>query len=397
MKILLVEDNLADAEFLEEILIESSLAEASLIHVFQLVEAWEQLQADTFDAILLDLSLPDSHGLNTLAKVHSHSPDIAILVLTGLNDQEIALQAVREGAQDYLIKGQINPQLLDRAIRYAIERKRSERMICAALAKEQELRALTSSFISMISHEFRNPLTTIIAATDLLQECHQQLDREKQQDLYQRVQKAAARMEQLLNDILIIGSTDIPQESLNLEPLDLIAFCQDLVDEMEMHSQIGNRSHHPFDRSLPEAVKHTIAFKIENCYLGISQKMHGGESSPKPLFDAKVLRQLLSNLLSNAIKYSPIGGGVNFSMILQPKQVIFQVTDRGIGIPEADQKNLFKLFHRGSNIGEITGTGLGLAIVKRSVELHGGELTVTSQVNCGTTFSVTLPLKYPSM
>ena len=127
------------------------------------------------------------------------------------------------------------------------------------------------------------------------------------------------------------------------------------------------------------ASTHTIAFgaeyKITTAYM-----------------DEKLLRQILTNLLSNAIKYSPEGDSVNFDLICEQKEAIFRIQDRGIGIPAVDRDQLFNSFHRASNVGTISGTGLGLAIVKRSVDLHGGKITLESEVEVGTTFIVTLPL-----
>jgi signal transduction histidine kinase len=124
--------------------------------------------------------------------------------------------------------------------------------------------------------------------------------------------------------------------------------------------------------------EHTIAFsyqfpELESC------------------LDEKLLRHILSNLLSNAIKYSPTGSTVNFKLVGQNGQVIFQIQDEGIGIPEEDQQHLFETFHRAKNVVNIPGTGLGLAIVKRSVDLHGGKISVKSEVGVGTTFTVTIP------
>ncbi|MBW4450158.1 MAG: sensor histidine kinase [Spirirestis rafaelensis WJT71-NPBG6] len=108
--------------------------------------------------------------------------------------------------------------------------------------------------------------------------------------------------------------------------------------------------------------------------------------------DEKLLRQILSNLLSNAIKYSPVGSTVQMTACCEKGEVIFKIKDSGIGIPSEDLQRLFDTFHRAKNVGTIPGTGLGMAIVKKSVDLHGGQITVNTEVGVGTVFTVTLPL-----
>ena len=126
LKILLVEDNALDAHLTQDILAEWSIEQFDVTHVARLSEAFIQLARTRFDAILLDLSLPDGYGLLTLKQMQATCPTIAIIVLSGLSDQSLAVEAVQSGAQDYLVKGQGQPEMLARAIRYAIERKRAE-------------------------------------------------------------------------------------------------------------------------------------------------------------------------------------------------------------------------------------------------------------------------------
>src|SRR5438067_2454287 len=122
ISVLLVEDHPGDARLLREFLAETSSAQLRVVEVAQLSEAFKRLGLEPFDVILLDLSLPDTHGLETLAKVHEQVPEVPIVILTGLADEELSLQAMQVGAQDYLIKGQVNSSLLVRSLRYAIER-----------------------------------------------------------------------------------------------------------------------------------------------------------------------------------------------------------------------------------------------------------------------------------
>ena len=146
-------------------------------------------------------------------------------------------------------------------------------------------------------------------------------------------------------------------------------FCQNLIEEVQSSSPT-----------------HQIVFLIENCL------EEGSERDFVVRMDEKLLRLMLNNLLSNAIKYSPDGDRVIFSLICQAKQAIFQVQDFGIGIPQEEQDRLFDSFHRAGNVGSIPGTGLGMAITKRAIDLHQGTITIESQIEIGTTFTVTLPV-----
>ncbi len=158
-RILLVEDNPGDARLLHEALVEAGSAEFELVHVWRLSEALERLENERFDAILLDLSLPDGQGLDVVARLGREAIGIPFVVLTGLDDEEMALKAVREGAQDYLVKGQVHGTLLARALRYAIERKRAERRITA-------LRDINLAITSTL--ELRKVLDLLLEKIDLL-------------------------------------------------------------------------------------------------------------------------------------------------------------------------------------------------------------------------------------
>ena len=379
VKILLIEDNLAEARFLQEVLKTSTLKQFSLLHVKRLHEALDRLKEEYFDVVLLDLTLPDSQGLESLIPLLDQVPSLPIVVLTNTNDDELAIEAVRQGAQDYLVKRQVNGELLVRSLRYAIERKQvleglreenetleiqvQERT--AELLKAKELNQLKSEFVSMLSHDCRNPLTTILASAGLLQDSEHRLNKEKKRALFQQIRSASKNMVQLLDEVLLIGKADSGKLQCQLAPLDLEQFCRQLVEELK----------------LAATQKHlTLTFNSQGKFNGT-------------VWDERLLRHILSNLLANAIKYSRPGSTVQFELIGQEKAAIFRIQDRGIGIPPEDQKQLFHPFHRGGNVGAIPGTGLGLAIVKKCMEAHGGQISVESEVGTGTTCTVTLPLK----
>lgn len=485
--ILLVEDSPNDALLLQLSLQSSIDAEWDILHVEWLHEAIAACGKQTFDAALLDLSLPDSDGLETITDLLSAVPVLPIVVLTGLDDESVALEALKLGAQDYVFKGHINQPILEKSIRYAIERahnaeqlrqseeryrqlvdlspdaiiivheqqitfvneaavqllgaitaadligsclsdyicnnqqdctywgdrsqsasgghklqveqqwyrkdrvvidvevvsapfmeqkqcarqivvrdissrKRAEEVILKSLQQEQELNRLKTSFVSMISHEFRNPLTTIRTFIELFQERSQDLAKEQRQQYFGIIRSAIAQMTQLLEEVLLLGKTDAGGLRYQPDNLNLQKFCQDLVSTLQMHPN----------------VKSTIRFEF-----------HGDRSWVE--LDGNLLHHILINLLSNAAKYSPQGTDIFLAVTSASSQVSFTVQDQGIGIPPADQVRLFETFHRASNVGSIQGTGLGLAIAKKCVDLHGGQIQVESQVGIGTVITVTLP------
>lgn len=409
IKILLVEDNPADADLLQELLAEVDEIQWQVVHVERLKDALQCLSNSHFDVVLLDLSLPDQQGVATVAQTYQAVPDLPILVLTGLNDRVIALEALREGAQDYLVKGKIDSDLLVRAIRYAIERthtlkrlrqseeqlqglneelerrveeqtdelrqknqslqseiaerQRLEEELRNALTAEKELSDLKSDIISVVSHEYRTPLATILSSTELLERYSCQWPEEKRQRHFQRILNSVDRLTRLINDVLVFSKAEAGKLEFNPSPLDLVELCRELVED----SQLSMR------------VQHTVNFTCEG-------------SAREICLDEKLLRQILTNLLSNAIKYSPEASHVQFDLIYRDDCVQIRIEDRGIGIPAKDQGRLFEAFYRSSNVGTISGTGLGLAIVKRCVDLHGGQISVDSEVGVGTTFTITLPL-----
>lgn len=193
------------------------------------------------------------------------------------------------------------------------------------------------------------------------------LSEEKKLSHLKRIQVAVKQMTDLLNDVLLVGKADAGKLEFKPMPLNLVKFCGDLVEEMELAS-----------------INHKIIF--------CTQAFCISSECLTACMDEKLLRHIFSNLLSNAIKYSPQGSTVDFSFGCQQEYAVFQIKDRGIGIPLADQDKLFDSFYRASNVGTISSTGLGLAIVKNSVDLHGGKIEVNSEVDIGTTITVIFPL-----
>lgn len=292
-----------------------------------------------------------------------------------------------------------------------IQRKQAEGEIRKALEKEKELRELKSRFISMTSHEFRTPLTTIHSSAELLERYGYKWTEERKLTHLYRIQSSVKYMTKLLNDVLILGKAEADKIKLNLVPLNLENFCHNLVEELQLNDNNQHKIIFTCDwRFKPEQGKvnqgengagvHLMTAAMENVSTQcqeengtLTSEVHPATlKPPQPYMDEKLLRQILENLLSNAIKYSSSGSPVEFTLSYLETQVVFQIRDRGIGIPSEDQQRLFETFHRARNVGTIAGTGLGLAIVKKCVDVHQGQIAVESEIGVGTTFTVTLPI-----
>jgi PAS domain S-box-containing protein len=258
-------------------------------------------------------------------------------------------------------------------------RRQAEVNILADLNQERELSELRNSFLSMVSHEFRTPLTTIRSSAELLERYINKLSDDKKQTHHQRIQRAVDRMTQLLDEVLLIGQAEAGKLKFEPASMDLVPWCRELVEGLQI--AVGNAHRNKSHR-------HALAQR-SLCEIAFTSSSDCMDAQ----MDEKLLGHILTNLLSNAIKYSPEGGTVQFDLICTDSEAIFRIQDSGIGIPKSDLARLFESFQRASNVGTIQGTGLGLAIVKKAVDLHRGIISVESEVGVGTTFTVTLPLK----
>lgn len=231
------------------------------------------------------------------------------------------------------------------------------------LAAERELNELKSRFVSMVSHEFRTPLGITMSAVELLRNYLDQFDSAKRKELFDDIFNSTRHMASLMEQVLLLGRVEAGKLAFRPTTLDLAALCDKFVDESQSAT----------NRRCP------IEVKITN-FLGEAKA------------DESFLRHIFSNLLSNAVKYSPAGTPVEFTIARDGTNAVFMISDRGIGIPEAEVPKLFQAFHRAANVGETPGTGLGLVIVKRCVDLYGGTIAVKSKPDEGTMFTVVLPL-----
>ncbi|NOX60918.1 MAG: PAS domain S-box protein [Chloroflexi bacterium] len=240
--------------------------------------------------------------------------------------------------------------------------------VSRALAQEQELSELKSRFLSIASHEFRTPLTTIFSSAELLEHYGQRWDEHKRLMHLRRIQSTVQRMTALIDDVLLVSRADAGKLRFEPKRLNLVAFCQEIMEEL----RIGMGAHHRLTLDL-DALDDPTKLTVR--------------------LDERLLRHICHNLLSNAIKYSSKGSEVTLALECKDDRVMLRVSDHGIGIPAWDQEHLFEPFHRASNVGAISGSGLGLNIVQRAVQRHGGGIDIHSKEGQGTTVVVTLPVE----
>ena len=244
------------------------------------------------------------------------------------------------------------------------DRKRAEVELLAAMQREKELSEMKSKFVSTASHEFRTPLATMLSSAELLEHYSESLSPAEKVNLLRTIQGSAKRMSEMIDDVLTLGRAESGVLRLNLGPTNLRELCGRVVSEFRM----------------AQGKQHIIT--LDDSFDRLEAYM-----------DERLLWHILNNLLSNAVKYSPAGSEVTFSLARRDEQAVIEIQDRGIGIPLEDQPRMFESFHRASNVENRPGTGLGLAIVKKAVELHGGEISLSSAVGSGTRFTVLLPLR----
>lgn len=264
-------------------------------------------------------------------------------------------------------RSEVSAQLAQQAMAQLVttnqELHQSQLQLQQAYEKEKELSELKSRFVSMASHEFRTPLTTICLSTESLIAYRDKLTDEQINQRLGKIQHQVQHLSEITEDVLQLARLQAHRMEFHPIQLDLDELCRSILADLQ---------------SLPEVTQRLVY----EC----------NESLPAAHVDKRLTRQLIYNLASNALKYSSAEKQVVITLQQVDHDLVLTVRDEGIGIPAVDLPYLFEPFHRAHNVGAIAGTGLGLVIVKEAVELHGGSITVESEVNRGTTFTVKFPL-----
>jgi signal transduction histidine kinase len=368
LKVLLVEDNAGDAELLRIAINRTKDApRMNLIHFEALRPAIQFISEHPVDLVILDLTLPDSTGMDSLRAIQSVAPELPVIVCTGWDDRSVAIQGIRSGAQDYLFKGSFDYASIVPTIDYAIERQKVRNAVegnTRQIRKEAEFK---KEILEVVAHDLRSPLAGVLLQLEgiLNGQLIQDLSPE-QRKIFQQMHNNCQQVFQLSSGLLDLESLK-SKNFLNFREVDLRPFIQKTFDSFGTWA--GRK-------------------KIE-------LKLQMSSNFPKIMADPSRMAQALNNFISNAIKFSHEKTKVTVKVSVEGSECVISVRDQGQGIPKEDQSKLFCEFSR-TRIRPTAGeesTGIGLAIVKRIIDAHGGRIWVKSSPGKGSTFAFAIPLQ----
>lgn len=358
IKLLLVDDDAGDRK-----IVKLALAQSSNIAIFNidiavtLSEATECLKNKDYDVVLLDLGLPDSREINTIQKALDANPNVPIVVLTGLANEEMGIEAIKKGAEDYLVKGKHLEHTIARIIRYAIERKKVEKSLKDAIQAK-------SQFMSMISHELRVPLASIKESIAIVADGLAGKIKTQQRKYLDIAVRNINRLNRLIGDLLDFYKLEAEKMSFEMQDNNANEVTKEVYETM-----------------LPLAKEE-----------GINLVLELDSSLPRVYFDKDKINQVLSNLVNNAIKFTK-QGNITITTSKGENTIQVSVSDTGCGIKKEDLPRLFHEFEQLETHGaeKTRGTGLGLAISKEIITNHNGKIWAESEAGKGSTFFFTLP------
>ena len=364
-RVLLIEDNPGDADLVRLRLVEGK-SPVDVNCVNRLSDGLKSLKESPPSVILLDLNLPDSQGAETFRKVLQKAPNVPVVILSGQDDEALAIKALHQGVQDYLVKGAFSSSSLDRAMRYAVERQALLRSL--EMSRKQQLE-FKNQFLSHVSHELRTPLTCIHQFVSILYDGLAGEVSPEQRDHLKTILKSVNQLGAMVRDLLEAsraesGKIRIERRCVVIGDLvrQAVAMMQPAAREKEVGLEVG------VDTRIP--------------------LVHG---------DPGRILEVLINLIENGIKFTPSGGAVTVQASLAPTDpdfVYISVMDTGCGITPEARALVFERLYQDPNAVDNNrkGLGLGLFIAKELVNLHGGRIWVSSEAGRGSTFSFTLPL-----
>ena len=320
------------------------------------------------DLVLCDINMPQMDGHQVLIELRSRQEyiDLPFIFLTASADRESMREGMKLGADDYITKPFTYEEVVT-AIKTRLGRQQRIRdqidQLTDLIDEERELRLLKSRLVGMFSHDFRNPLATILSSSSMLQSYSDRLSPEQKLQKLHRIDGAVHQLIQMLDEMLMVAQVENGQLSFNPQATDLARLINEVLDNFE----------------LIDEGKHHITSQVE---------LPG-----QIVTDPNLIRHIVTNLISNALKYSPQGTKVHVQAYEEAGQIKIRVQDEGIGISEDDLRQVFEPFFRAENAQMAKGTGLGLSLVKEAVDVCGGQIEVTSKIGEGSVFMVTIPFK----
>lgn len=348
IRVLVVEDNRADVRLLEVALASDQRSRYEVDSVGSVSDAVRLLDAYRYDAVLLDLTLPDSSGLASFERVRDAARDLPVVILTQNEDDGLAVEAVGAGAQDYLVKGQTNSILLGRTLRHAVERQRLVNQL-------RQMDRARRDFIAHAAHELRTPLTAIAGMSALIEERRHDLGEERFEKMLESVLSQSRRAGELAKALLDLSQVESGDLNLDVRPIDVEAVVRAAVEASPGADAVD-----------------------------VSIDRHGGLDA---LVDPARLEQIVVNLVSNAGRY---GSRVWVAAKRRDDRILVSVEDDGPGVPDELVPHLFEPFVRGP-AARGDGTGLGLTITRRLVEALGGTIVYEPRDPNGARFGVWVP------
>ena len=392
-RVLLIEDDPQAAE-LTKILLNEGTQRYDVLHASTLQEALRQASDETLHVVLMDLSLPDSRGIETFRTFHAAFPDLPVVILTGVWDEEIGIEAMKDGAQDYLLKGQDDLYGLSRVLRYAMERKRTitETTRLQNLLYEQNKMEALGILTGGIAHEINTPVQFVtnnlqfmkLTLPRFLELAEEPSDANGDQATARRGEweRLTAEYQAALDD--------------SLEGLNRVI---SIVHEMNVYSHTGQE--HPMPCDINRAIMSAVTL-TRNEWKNIA-RMDLDLAPDIPLVPClfQEFSQAMLNLIVNAVHAisdsrarGKSDGVIAIRSCLSHDQVEIWIRDTGDGIPEAIQSKIFTPFFTTKTPGK--GSGRGLAMVRKVIqEKHGGTITFQSKSGEGTTFMIRLPMSKP--
>jgi two-component system, sensor histidine kinase and response regulator len=360
-RILVVEDSVSFATALAAMLVSNPPIPLDVSVTYTLKSALEKLKQAQFDLIITDLDLPDSRHMETVSRLNEAAPNIPVIVLTGSETDNLGITAIQSGAQDYLLKGDLKPGQLHRAVVYALERSRAQ-----SLEKERiKLYKEREDFMATLTHDLKNPLLGANRILQMLADETLGPLNDKQRDVLEKLVDSNRGLLMMIRNLLEVYRYEKDSATVCKEITDLRRLLVSYIDEIE------------------PSIEHK----------GIQLITEVPQAMDEVCADPNSMLRVFQNLVENAVKFTPCGGRITLRLWQDHDKALFEISDTGPGIPPQERAELFQRFHQGQ-LGQrcSPGTGLGLYLCRQIVEAHHGDIRFSEGKDDGTTFRVEIPI-----